>query len=43
MSYSTLRESSLYVNFLNDWIYKYFKKWFFFKILIDESIEEEDL
>ena len=41
MSYSTLRESSLYVNFLIDWIEKDFKKWFVYKILIDESIEEE--
>ena len=35
--------SRLYVKFLNDWIEKDFKKWFVYKILIDESIEEEDL
>ena len=42
MSYSTLRESSLYDNFVNDFIEKDFQKWFVDKILIEESIEEEE-
>jgi len=40
MSQSTLRESSLYNNFINDWIKNDFKNWFNENILVEELIDE---